>query len=139
MKNPTPDICNAKCPSRNVIELLAEKWALLVIFRLSEHGPSRTAELRRGIGGVSEKMLIQTLRNLERHGLIQRIDFGEVPPRVEYRLTPIGKSLSKEIEGIERWVARNLTDVLKARNIFDTKHTKTHALRQSKATETSRP
>jgi DNA-binding HxlR family transcriptional regulator len=123
MQNPTADICNAQCPSRNLIELLAEKWALLVIFRLAEQGPSRTSELRRGIGGVSEKMLIQTLRNLERHGLIQRIDFGEVPPRVEYRLTRIGQSLSKEIEGIERWVARNLTGVLKARNAFDSSQT----------------
>lgn len=123
MAHPTPDICNDRCPSRNVLELLAEKWALLVIFRLADK-PSRTAELRRGIGGVSEKMLIQTLRKLERHGLIDRTDFGEVPPRVEYSLTRMGRSLAKEVESLERWVARNLLDVLKSQKSFDTKKTK---------------
>ncbi len=118
MPKPPPDICNVECPSRGVLELLAEKWALLVIFRLA-HKPSRTAQLRREIGGVSEKMLIQTLRKLERHGMIDRFDFGEVPPRVEYRLTKMGASLAKEVESLEQWVARNVGDVLKAKNSFD--------------------
>jgi DNA-binding HxlR family transcriptional regulator len=123
MAKPRPDICNVECPSRSVLELLAEKWALLVIFRLA-HQPSRTAALRREIGGVSEKMLIQTLRKLERHGLIDRIDFGEVPPRVEYRLTAMGKSLANQVEGLERWVVRNVADVQKAQRSFDTKRLK---------------
>ena len=118
MPKPRPDICSVECPSRSVLELLAEKWALLVIFRLA-HKPSRTAQLRREIGGVSEKMLIQTLRKLERHGMIDRFDFGEVPPRVEYRLTKMGASLAKEVESLEQWVARNVDDVLKAKNSFD--------------------
>jgi DNA-binding HxlR family transcriptional regulator len=121
MPKPQPNICNAGCPSRGVMELLAEKWALLVIFRLRVK-PHRTAELRREIGGVSEKMLIQTLRKLERHGIVSRHDFGEVPPRVEYQLTKLGLSLSMPVEQLERWVAKNMIDVLRAREKFDSKH-----------------
>lgn len=123
---PHADICNAECPSRQVLELLAEKWALLVIYRLAQ-APSRTAELRRQIGGVSEKMLIQTLRKLERHGLIDRHDFGEVPPRVEYRLTALGGSLARAVDVLEQWVTDNLTDVIKARKSFDTQRAKAAA------------
>lgn len=115
-----PNILNAMCPSRDLLELLAEKWALLVIFQLNAK-PHRTAELRREIGGVSEKMLIQTLRKLERYGLVSRHDFGEVPPRVEYQLTDLGVSLAAPVRQVERWVAQNLKDVMKAKELFDTK------------------
>jgi DNA-binding HxlR family transcriptional regulator len=120
MPKPQANICNAGCPSRNVLELLAEKWALLVIFRLRVKS-HRTSELRREIGGVSEKMLIQTLRKLERYGLVERRDFGEVPPRVEYELTRLGLSLSLPVEQLERWVAKNIFEVLRAKERFDTK------------------
>ena len=120
---PHPNICNAGCPSRAILELLAEKWVLLVIFRLRIK-PHRTAELRREIGGVSEKMLIQTLRKLERHGLISRHDFGEVPPRVEYSLTQLGESLALPVQQLERWVARNIGEVLRAKERFDAKRGK---------------
>lgn len=122
-KKHQPDVCNALCPSRNVLELLAEKWTLLVIFTLARR-PSRTAELRRHIGGISEKMLIQTLRKLERHGIIDRIDFGEMPPRVEYRLTKVGASLAKEVENLEQWVVKNFDHVMKASKAFDAKQQK---------------
>jgi DNA-binding HxlR family transcriptional regulator len=124
MGKPHPDICNAACPSRNVLELLAEKWALLVIFRLRVK-PHRTAELRREIGGVSEKMLIQTLRKLERYGIVARHDHGEVPPRVEYELTKLGWSLASPVEQLERWVAKNIADVLRAKERFDSRTAKT--------------
>lgn len=120
MPKPLPDICKATCPSRQVLELLAEKWALLVIFRLRAR-PHRTAELRREIGGVSEKMLIQTLRKLERYGLVERHDFNEVPPRVEYELTALGSSVASPVRQLERWVAKNIYDVLRARERFDAK------------------
>lgn len=123
-KNVQPDICNAMCPSRSLLELLAEKWALLVIFRLHIK-PHRTAELRREIGGVSEKMLIQTLRKLERFGLVLRRDYGEVPPRVEYQLTELGVSLADPVRQVERWVANNMLEVLKAKERFDTKQVET--------------
>lgn len=123
MPKPKPNICNVACPSRNLLELLAEKWALLVIFRLRVK-PHRTAELRREIGGVSEKMLIQTLRKLERHGLISRYDFGEVPPRVEYALTPLGTSLALPVQQLERWVAQNMVEVMRSKERFDAKQSK---------------
>ena len=123
MPKPQPNICSATCPSRNVLELLAEKWALLVIFRLQTR-PHRTAELRREIGGVSEKMLIQTLRKLERYGLVERYDFGEVPPRVEYSLSKLGESLALPVRQLERWVAQNIFEVMKSKQKFDAKHAK---------------
>lgn len=126
-----PDICNVMCPSRYLLELLAEKWALLVIFRLNIK-PHRTAELRREIGGVSEKMLIQTLRRLERFGLVLRRDYGEVPPRVEYQLTELGLSLADPVRQVERWVANNMKDVLKAKERFDTKQIETKSTAMKK-------
>ena len=120
MAKPKPDVFNPQCPSRELFELLAEKWALLVIHRLAR-GAARTSELRRQIGGVSEKMLIQTLRKLERHGLIDRRDYVEVPPRVEYRLSSLGASLARAVEGLEGWVASHIFDVLKAMQRFDAK------------------
>lgn len=120
-KKMQPDIYSAACPSRDLLELLAEKWALLVIFRLNVKS-HRTSELRREIGGVSEKMLIQTLRKLERYGVVSRHDYGEVPPRVEYQLTDIGLSLAGTVRQVERWVLQNLKDVMKAKERFDTKN-----------------
>jgi len=120
MTKPQPNICNASCPSRHLFELLAEKWALLVIFRLRIK-PHRTAELRREIDGVSEKMLIQTLRKLERYGLVSRHDFNEVPPRVEYRLTRLGESLALPVQHLERWVAQNIFEVMESKERFDQK------------------
>jgi DNA-binding HxlR family transcriptional regulator len=132
MPKPQPNICNAACPSRYLLELLAEKWALLVIYRL-HYKPHRTAELRREIGGVSEKMLIQTLRKLERYGLVFRHDFNELPPRVEYQLTQLGASLSLPVQQIERWVAHNYAEVIKAKEKFDTKSAKAVAKSVSKS------
>ena len=126
MAKPTPNICSASCPSRKVLEILAEKWAVLVIFRLRVK-PHRTAELRREIGGVSEKMLIQTLRKLERYGLVTRHDFNEMPPRVEYDLSPLGLSLSIPVEQLERWVSKNIFEVWRAKDRFDAKAEKTAA------------
>lgn len=126
MPKPKPNICSATCPSRNLLELLAEKWALLVIFRLRVK-PHRTAELRREIGGVSEKMLIQTLRKLERHGLVDRHDFNEVPPRVEYTLSKLGESLALPVKQLERWVAQNIVEVFRAKERFDAKQAKAAA------------
>jgi len=93
--------------------VLAEKWTLLIVAQLA-NGPMRTAEIRRGVEGVSEKMLIQTLRKLEGFGLVSRKAFPEVPPRVEYRLTSLGRSLSRLAGLFGRWVERNVASLLKA-------------------------
>jgi DNA-binding HxlR family transcriptional regulator len=93
--------------------MLAEKWTLLVVAALAD-GPMRTAEIRRCVEGVSEKMLIQTLRKLEAYALISRKSYPEVPPRVEYRLTPLGRSLARLAGLFGRWVERNVVNLLRA-------------------------
>jgi DNA-binding HxlR family transcriptional regulator len=93
--------------------VLAEKWTLLIVTTLSD-GPMRTAQIRRSVDGVSEKMLIQTLRKLEAFGLVSRKSYPEVPPRVEYRLTPLGRSLARLAGLFGRWVERNVVSLLKA-------------------------
>jgi len=99
----TCDVFLPDCPARKVLELLAEKWSLLIVHALSERH-YRTSELRRRIGGISEKMLIQSLRRLEQHGLVHRHSFEEVPPHVEYSLTPLGRSLSSVVQSLDAWV-----------------------------------
>jgi DNA-binding HxlR family transcriptional regulator len=107
------DVMLADCRARSVLTILAERWALLVIDALSG-GALRTGELRRHIGGISEKMLIQTLRKLEALGLVERHDFRQVPPRVEYALTARGRSLSPLILALDRWVEANAIDMVAA-------------------------
>lgn len=118
MSHPPADVFSSMCPSRNLLDLLAQKWTLLLIDELSE-GARRTAELRRRLDGVSEKVLIQTLRKLEQAGLVARRDFGEVPPRVDYRLTPLGTSLSPLVRAFDRWMEEHVPDVLEARDKFE--------------------
>ena len=93
--------------------VLAEKWTLLVVAALAD-GPMRTAELRRCVDGVSEKMLIQTLRKLESYALVSRKSYPEIPPRVEYRLTPLGRSLARLAGLFGRWVEKNVVSLLRA-------------------------
>jgi DNA-binding HxlR family transcriptional regulator len=104
------DVFLADCPARKVLSLLAEKWTLLVVHALSER-TYRTAELRRRIGGISEKMLIQALRRLEQHGLVTRTSYPEVPPRVEYSLTPLGFSLGSVVRQLDNWVEDHAIDI----------------------------
>ena len=101
------------CPSRDVLGLLASKWVALLI-PLLRKGPRRNGELMRGIAGISQKMLTQTLRELERHGLIARRDYAEVPPRVEYALTALGESLAKTIVALDDWVIRHYDRMIAA-------------------------
>ena len=110
---PIPNVFSAACPSRRVLAVLAEKWTLLIVSQLAD-GQMRTAEIRRRVDGVSEKMLIQTLRKLEAFGLVSRRSFAEVPPRVEYRLTALGRSLARLSQLFGRWVERNVASLLKA-------------------------
>jgi DNA-binding HxlR family transcriptional regulator len=93
--------------------VLAEKWTLLVVAALAD-GPMRTAELRRCVDGVSEKMLIQTLRKLESYALVSRKSYPEIPPRVEYRLSPLGRSLARLAGLFGRWVEKNVVTLLRA-------------------------
>jgi DNA-binding HxlR family transcriptional regulator len=112
-KSPVANVYSSACPSRRVMAVLAEKWTLLIVAQLAE-GPMRTAEIRRRVDGISEKMLIQTLRKLESYALVSRRSYPEVPPRVEYRLTPLGRSLSRLAGLFGRWVERNVQQLLRA-------------------------
>lgn len=104
--SPKPDVYNSGCPSQGILALIGSKWSMLVLCALRS-GPMRTGELKRRLAGVSAKMLTQTLRELERHGIVAREDFGEVPPRVEYRLSVLGRSLAALVIEIEDWVSAN--------------------------------
>lgn len=110
------------CPSRAVLELIADKWTLLIMPALRS-GPMRNGDLMRMIGGVSQKMLTQTLRELERNGLVNRIDHLEVPPRVEYELTTLGRSLAETIRKLDGWAEANIAEVLAARAAFEARDT----------------
>lgn len=103
------DVMNPDCPVRAMLSLLAEKWALLLIHALSA-GPQRTGALRRRVGGISEKMLVQTLRRLENMRIVARHAYVEVPPRVEYRLTDLGWSLSPLVKALDAWVEEHSLD-----------------------------
>jgi DNA-binding HxlR family transcriptional regulator len=113
---PPVDPWSDTCPSRDVIGLLASKWVLLLI-PLLRRGPLRNGDLMRRIAGVSQKMLTQTLRDLERHGLVARRDYAEVPPRVEYALTSLGDSLAKTISALDDWVVRHYYDMARVTEI----------------------
>ena len=106
--SPKVNVFSARCPSQSILALIGGKWSMLILCTLSS-GPKRTGELRRRLEGVSPKMLTQTLRELERHGIVAREDFGEVPPRVEYRLSPLGQSLAALVAEIEDWVSTHYT------------------------------
>lgn len=116
------NVFNPACPARSVLDILAEKWPLLLIHALAD-GPARPGALRRRIGGISDKMLVQTLRRLERSGFVARRSFAEVPPRVEYSLTPLGASLSEPIKALDHWVERNLAEIDLAQRGFDQSRT----------------
>ena len=102
-----------------MLERVADKWTLLVIDALDSRKELRFSRLRERLGGVSQKMLTKTLRQLERDGLVVRRVHAEVPPRVDYRLTPLGVSLGKSVCGLWKWVEAHLQDVERSRRLFD--------------------
>ena len=103
----------ADCPARLTVELIADKWTVVVLAGLSK-GPVRHGELVELIGGISRKMLTQTLRRLEAHGLVHRYAYAEAPPRVEYELTPLGATLIDPIHTLTEWARANGDAVLDA-------------------------
>jgi DNA-binding HxlR family transcriptional regulator len=113
-----PDAFVAVCPSRPILSRLGEKWSLLVIAALADH-PLHFGELRRKLEGVSQKMLAQTLRALERDGLVKRrlIDARRI--RVEYSLTPLGSDFSGHAMQLKSWVEANLRPIHQRQNAYD--------------------
>lgn len=117
-KLPSPDVFNANCPSRTVVEILSDKWAMLLLWSLARE-PLRFGELRRRLDGVTQKMLTQTLRSLERNGLVSRTVYPTTPPSVEYALLPLGKSVSGIAQQMCRWAEEHIVEVISARQEYD--------------------
>lgn len=103
----------------DVIGQVADKWTMLVLEVLEDHGEQRFSEIGRRIEGISQKMLTQTLRRMERDGLVIRTVHPVIPPRVDYRLTELGESLSYAFCGVWRWAESNLERIEAARGAFD--------------------
>jgi DNA-binding HxlR family transcriptional regulator len=109
----------AACPAvREVLHRIGDKWSVQIVALLG-NGPMRFNELRRSIEGISQRMLTLTLRGLERDGLVSRTVFPEIPPRVDYELTRLGKTLLEPIQGLADWAAHHRTSIQEARARFD--------------------
>jgi DNA-binding HxlR family transcriptional regulator len=108
----------SKCPVRDVLNRIGEKWAMLILVALASRG-RRFNELNRAIPDISKRMLTQTLRALERDGLITRHVFATTPPSVEYRLSSLGESLLKPLAELIAWAERNHRQIQSTRERFD--------------------
>lgn len=104
---------------REVLAHAGNRWSLGILHALGVYGTMRHAEIKRQMTGVTQRMLTKTLRSMERDGLVDRREFGEIPPRVEYELTPLGMGLLIRMSPIWTWVVENVEDFRKARRIFD--------------------
>jgi len=114
----TGDAFNPDCPTRQILDRIGDKWATLILLVLAQ-GPRRFNDLRRRIGGISQKMLSQTLKSLERDGLVSRAVFATVPVTVEYRLTPLADGLIGLMGSITAWAEQHLGDIAAARLRYD--------------------
>jgi DNA-binding HxlR family transcriptional regulator len=110
------DLMAPDCPSRAVLQHVTSRWGVLVLIAL-ETGTRRFSELRRGIGGVSERMLAQTLQQLEGDGFVRRVAYQVVPPHVEYNLTPLGLEVAEKVRGLADWIELNLDRILGGQHV----------------------
>jgi DNA-binding HxlR family transcriptional regulator len=119
-QHPPISVLTATCPSRTSLARIANKWTAMVVIALSE-GRLRFGALRTTVEGISGKVLTETLRDLERDGLVERRVYAEVPPRVEYELTALGRTLHAPLEALARWAEAHVEQVLAARETYDTR------------------
>ena len=117
-EDPTPEQTETCVVVRELLDRVGDKWSVLVISLLGEHG-YRFTELQRAIEGISQRMLTVTLRQLERDGLVSRTVHATVPPRVDYALTPLGKSVLEPLQAFMHWAQSHGTDVAAARRHYD--------------------
>ncbi|NMB86748.1 MAG: helix-turn-helix transcriptional regulator [Chloroflexi bacterium] len=106
------------CPTRLALDRIADKWTVLIVGRLSG-GTRRFGELRREVSGISPKVLTQKLRELERDGILTRKVYASVPPRVEYTLTPLGKTLIGLLDAVRVWAESHIETMLEAQSTYD--------------------
>jgi len=112
------DVYSENCPTRLVLDHIADKWAALILWRISD-GPIRFNELRRKVEGISTKVLSQSLKELERDGLVIRRAFATVPVTVEYSITPLGNTLAEKLATVTQWAEQNIEAVLTAQAQYD--------------------
>ena len=117
----TPNAYSADCPTRQILDRVGDKWAVLILLLLRDE-PMRFNALRRAIEGISQKMLSQVLKSLERDGLIRRRVFPTVPVTVEYSLLPLGATLAEAVDPLRDWAEKNLKEVLAAQRRYDAQH-----------------
>jgi DNA-binding HxlR family transcriptional regulator len=111
-------VCTAMA---DILNRIGDKWSVMVVGHL-EHKTMRFNELRHAIGGISQRMLTLTLRNLERDGLVTRTVYPEIPPRVEYELTALGRTLTEPLDTLWNWAGAHMAEVNAARATYDTVH-----------------
>ena len=113
------NVLSKYCPSQSVLDMLADRWTVLVAYVLKQRGTLRYSELQTTVEGISQKMLTQTLRSLERNGLVTRTVYPVVPPHTEYSLTELGHSLDTIISQMAIWAMQNMPEVIQARATYD--------------------
>ena len=117
----TPNAYSADCPTRQILDRVGDKWAVLILLLLRDE-PMRFNALRRAIEGISQKMLSQVLKSLERDGLIRRRVIPTVPVTVEYSLLPLGATLAEAVDPLRDWAEKNLKEILAAQRRYDAQH-----------------
>lgn len=112
------------CPTRELLDRVGDKWSMLLILALAQAPQSRSrfSQLLKNVEGISQRMLTSTLRHLERDGFIKRYFYPEIPPRVEYELTPLGRDILSILQKLKSWVESNWQEIHTARVNFDSKH-----------------
>lgn len=109
------EVLSSECPSRGILKHVTSQWGVLVLLVLLD-GTHRFSQMRRRIGGVSEKMLTQTLQQLEKDGFVKRVSYPVVPPHTEYSLTPLGQEISLRVQSLTDWIEENIGQILSIQN-----------------------
>ena len=117
-QHPAFNVLTATCPSRTSLARIANKWSAMIVIVLDD-GAQRFGDVRTAVEGISGKVLTETLRDLERDGLVQRRVYAEVPPRVEYELTDLGRTLHEPLRALGTWAEQHVNDVLAAQERYD--------------------
>lgn len=113
-----PEFFTLNCPTQQVLDVIADKWSVIVLYCLA-YRSRRYNEIQRSIEGISQKVLTQTLRKLERHGLVERKVLSQMPPIVEYSLTSLGQTLLDPLLAIASWSRKHFSEVVASRDRYD--------------------